>query len=87
MAWYFPMNTVKGIEKAARHINGDDAGGRVFEWYGESGGQLKFYPKASSALWQSEAFRLEPLPDVEHGILAKVAAYFPKQWAQASSSS
>lgn len=83
LSWYFPTDTVKGIEKAARHINGDDADGRVFEWYGESGGQLKFYPKATSALWQSETLRLEPLPDVEHGILAKVAAYFPKLWQDA----
>lgn len=83
LSWYFPVSTVKGVEKAARHINGDDADGRVFEWYGESGGQLKFYPKATAALWQSETFRLETLPDVEHGILAKVAAYFPKSWRDA----
>jgi hypothetical protein len=80
LTWYFPVKTIKGVEVTARHINGDDADGRVFEWYGESGGQLKFYPKASSALWQSEKFRLEPLPDIEHGILAKVAAYFPELW-------
>lgn len=67
LSWYFPVKVVKDIEQAARHINGDGADGRVFEWYGESGGQLKFYPKASSALWQSEMFCLEPLPDVEHG--------------------
>lgn len=83
LTWYFPMGTAKGVERLARHINGDDADGRIFEWYGESGGQLKFYPKASSALWQSEVFRLEPLPDVEHGTLAKVAAYFPELWQDA----
>jgi len=83
LSWYFPIGTVEGIKKPARHINGDDTDGRVFEWYGESGGQLKFYPQASSALWQSEAFRLEPLPDVEHGILTKVAAYFPELWRDA----
>ena len=80
LSWYFPSTISKGVEKVARHINGDDATGRVFEWYGESGGQLKYYPKASSALWQSEPFRLEPLPDMEHGIRAKVAAYFPELW-------
>ena len=53
------------------------------EWYGGSGGQLKFYPFAKDARWQSERFMLEPLLDVEHGILAKAAAYFPKQWATA----
>ena len=83
LTWYSPTVTSKGVEKAARHINGDDAGGRVFEWYGESGGQLKFYPLASSATWQSELFHLEPLPDIEHGILAKVAAYFPEPWLNA----
>ncbi len=83
--WYFPTKTIKGQEVIARHINGDDAEGRVFEWYGESGGQLKFYPKGSSALWQSETFELEPLPDIEHGVLAKVQAYFPELWAKAAS--
>ena len=80
LSWYFPTGVSRGVEKTARHINGDDSEGRVFEWYGESGGQLKYYPKASSALWQSQPFRLEPLPDIEHGIRAKVAAYFPELW-------
>ena len=80
LSWYFPKAIVNGVEKSARHINGDDAEGRVFEWYGESGGQLKYYPKASDALWHSEPFHLEHLPDIEHGILAKVAAYFPELW-------
>ena len=78
--WYFPTNKTKDGERAARHINGDDIDGRVFEWYGESGGQLKYYPKATSALWQSEVFTLEPLPDIEHGVLAKTASYFPDLW-------
>ncbi len=80
LVWYFPRNKTKDGEMAARHINGDDANGRVFKWYGESGGQLKYYPQAVSALWQSEVFMLEPLPDIEHGVLAKVASYFPDLW-------
>ena len=80
LTWYFPTNKTKDGETAARHINGDDADGRVFEWYGESGGQLKYYPKAAAALWQSEVFTLEPLPDIEHGVLAKTASYFPALW-------
>ncbi len=82
--WYFPTKTINGQEKIARHINGDDMEGRVFEWYSESGGQLKFYPKASSALWQSETFELEPLPNRVHSVLAKVQAYFPELWAKAA---
>jgi hypothetical protein len=83
LRWYFPPKKGGGGKTAARHLNGDDADGRVFEWYGESGGQLKYYPKAASALWQSEVFRLEPLPDREHGILAKTATYFPALWKAA----
>lgn len=82
LQWYFPTKKNGDAETAARHINGDDADGRVFEWYGESGGQLKYYPKASAALWQSEVFQLEPLPDIEHGILAKTASYFPDLWQE-----
>lgn len=80
LTWYLPTNKTKDGEVAARHMNGDGADGRIFEWYGESGGQLKYYPKAASALWQSEVFTLEPLPDIEHGVLAKTASYFPDLW-------
>ncbi|MBV9848757.1 MAG: hypothetical protein JO250_03620 [Armatimonadetes bacterium] len=85
LRWYCPVKQVKGIAGLSRRINGDDEAGTIFEWYGESGGQLKYYPPASTAVWQSEPFRLEALPDVEHGILAKVAAYFPGRWAEAVS--
>ena len=58
--------------------------GRVFEWYGQSGGQLKYYPLADTATWASARFRLEPLPDdLPHGILAKAQAYFPQLWPAA----
>jgi len=64
----------------SRRVIGDDATGTLFEWYGESGGQLKYYPAADAALWSSDRFRLEPLGNIEHGILAKAAAYFPQKW-------
>jgi hypothetical protein len=84
--WYFPIVKRKGREVRAKHLNGDDGVGRVFEWYGESsGGQLKYYPLAETALWASDRFRLEPLPgNLEHGILARVAEYFPHLWAEAT---
>jgi hypothetical protein len=57
--------------------------GSLFEWYGESGGQLKYYPFSKDAIWSSERFKLEPLnKNIEYGILAKVASYLPKQWAK-----
>lgn len=79
--WYFP--TKKGGD-TGRRITGDDDSGALFEWYGESGGQLKYYPLASTAIWASEIFQLEPLGDIEYGILKKTVAYFPEKWVDAS---
>jgi hypothetical protein len=70
--WYFPTK---------KRIAGDDEIGRLFEWYGESGGQLKYYPLATNAIWVSKIFQLEPLGDIEYGILNKAASYFPEKWA------
>ncbi len=84
LRWYFPTKQTKESTAPARRINGDDERGTVFEWYGESGGQLKYYPEATSAIWQSDTFRLEPLPDIEFGVLSKVSAYFPKLWSDAN---
>ena len=74
--------TGQGEQPGARVV-GNDASGTRIEWYGESGAQLKYYPPAVEALWQSERFRLEPLPDREYGIQAKAAAYFPELWSAA----
>ena len=75
LKWHYPTEG---------HLSGDDVSGTIFEWYGESGGQLKYYPLADTALWASNRVRLEPLPaNLEHGILAKVVTYFPDLWALA----
>ncbi|MDP3061898.1 MAG: hypothetical protein Q8O40_01610 [Chloroflexota bacterium] len=81
--WYFPAD--KTGSGAAGHLNGDDtSGGRVFEWYGESGGQLKYYPLASDAAWQSPVFMLEPIPTVPRAVIGeKAAEYFPELWKAA----
>jgi hypothetical protein len=81
--WYFPVNR-RG--ELGRRLAGDDETGTLFEWYGESGGQLKYYPLASNAIWISEIFQLEPLADIEYGILNKAASYFPEKWAVANRS-
>jgi transcriptional regulator with XRE-family HTH domain len=80
--WYCPVKLTKNGEILSRRINGDDEQGTLFEWYGESGGQLKYYPFASNAIWVSKRFQLEPLGDIEHGTLAKAAAYFPELWSK-----
>ena len=55
----------------------------LFEWYGDSGGQLKYYPLLEDCLWTSPIFGLEPLPPMAHmyeGITRKAANYFPDSW-------
>jgi hypothetical protein len=71
LAW-----SVKG-----RRLLGVQSGSTLLEWYGLSGGQLKFYPTTASAAWTSTVFKLEPIPkEFESGITAKAATYYPKQW-------
>lgn len=73
----------KEQESQGKRLRGCQEGVRIFEWYGESGGQLKYYPLASTALWASERFKLEPLPTdrIGSGIQAKVADYYPELWS------
>lgn len=68
-------------ESSGRRVTGYDDTGILVEWYGLSGGQLKYYPLITSAIWQSSVFCLEPLPDhLEHGLQHKAALYFPDLW-------
>ena len=79
--WHCPVIKSGGDFKPGNAIRGDDDAGTLFEWYGQSGGLLKYYPKVSNAVWQSEVFRLEPLPpDTRHGLIAKAEAYYPNLW-------
>ncbi len=65
-----------------RSVVGKENDEIVFEWFPESGGQLKYYPPASSAVWTSKRFALEPLPaDIQSGLLAKQPPFFPQRWA------
>src|SRR5258708_11843204 len=49
IVWLFPTGGTR--------LLGNDATGKLYEWYGESGGQLKNYPLVSDALWASKRFR------------------------------
>jgi hypothetical protein len=84
LSWRFPGRITGQTEVVGRRLVGADSTGVVYEWYGESGGQLKYYPLADDALWRSHRFQLEPLPDLEHGLKAKAATYYPNQWKQVS---
>lgn len=65
-----------------RRLVGLDSSGAVIEWYGLSGGQLKYYPFTHDAVWISELFQLEPLPPSElgYGLSRKARDYFPELW-------
>jgi hypothetical protein len=83
LTWDFPNAVRQGQETPGRRLRGKDETGTLFEWYGESGGQLKYYPFVENSLWKSEIFHLEPLPrgwEQKHGILAKAKDYFPESW-------
>ena len=68
-----------------RRLIGMDSNGVLFEWYGLSGGQLKYYPPVERASWYSEPFLLEPLPeDLEPGLQIKAKLYFPEKWNRLS---
>ena len=69
----------------SRRLIGEDDRAIIFEWYPFSGGQLKYYPLSSEAIWKSDVFQLEPLPDdLGHIAINKAATYFPEIWHKVS---
>jgi hypothetical protein len=71
---------------SGRRLIGRDDDGVMIEWYGHSGGQLKYYPFADKAIWSSEVFKLEALPesDLGYGLKRRVLEYFPELWRKAN---
>ena len=88
LQWDFPdVAESDGSQRAGRRLRGKDNLGILFEWYGESGAQLKYYPNVENALWKSDTFRLEILPQdsiIQHSIMAKAKFYFPEHWVATS---
>ncbi|HWC55224.1 MAG TPA: hypothetical protein VG676_16685, partial [Chitinophagaceae bacterium] len=54
----------------------------IIEWYGTSGGQLKYYPTKNDVIWQSNVFKLEAIPKNKIGdvLIQKAKTYFPEKW-------
>jgi hypothetical protein len=69
-------------EKKSKTLVGNKNGRDVIEWYPDSGGQLKYFPHVTDAIWQSHVFKLEALPEnrLGYGIKQKAIAYFPELW-------
>lgn len=55
----------------------------IWEWYGWSGGQLKYYPLIEWARWVSKPFALEvpPVQNPNVTLAEKAARYWPEKWA------
>ncbi len=89
LTWNFPVRkklvtSYQVDDFKAMILHGNDTTCTLFEWYGESGGQQKYYPTIDNAIWSSPRFQLETLPknDSGYGILAKAAACFPQLWSE-----
>jgi hypothetical protein len=83
----FPRGIVwtHGTKNCVRGIDPAVPGATLFDWYWKSGGQLKYYPRAASARFSSEAFTLARCPVTS--IAAKTSRYFPREWAAAQGES
>ncbi len=81
----FPLTFPAGIEwsyRSAKCLKGTDPerpGETLFDWYALSGGQLKYYPRANTALYSSEVFALADLPR-QISVAEKAARYWPSEW-------
>jgi hypothetical protein len=80
-----PDSKTLSWEVNGRRLLGRDEEGVMIEWYGHSGGQLKYYPFADKAIRSSEVFKLEPLPasGLGYGLKRRVLEYFPDLWGKA----
>ena len=81
LSWYnldlhTPAPELMRWEYTGRRIFATFDGHQYWEWYGESGGQLKYYPKLEDALWVSEPFELAE-PPYEETPLDKAKRYWP----------
>jgi hypothetical protein len=81
----FPLIYKDGIKweyKSNRCLTGldpDDQTESLFDWYGSSGGQLKYYPRAMDALYKSDVFRMLKPPS-KVTLTDKAKLYFPREF-------
>lgn len=80
-----PVPETLSWDVQGKRLIGRDNENVMIEWYGYSGGQLKYYPFADRAIWSSEVFKLEPLPESDLGyeLRQRVIEYFPDLWQKA----
>ena len=64
--------------KALKGYDPDFPGEVLFDWYAQSGGQLKYYPKATASLYASSVFTLIDAENID--LFEKAASYWPDEW-------
>jgi hypothetical protein len=86
--WHsFGLGFAEGIKwkyRSAKSLMGFDPGYPkevLFDFYPFSGGQLKYYPRASAALYCSPVFELEK--PIKSSVLTKAARYYTQLWGEA----
>jgi hypothetical protein len=83
ITWSFPdVSKKNGATRAGKRLQGNIGNEKIIEFYYGSGGQLKYYPRVTDAIWASKPFQLESLEKVKQlfGAQEKAAAYFRKKW-------
>lgn len=83
LTWYCPTKISRGQEVPCKRIQGDINGIKIFDYYGTSGGQLKYYYPLSWPIVWSCSFMLEPLPTEiisQDPALRKASSYFNEAW-------
>ncbi|WP_460801458.1 hypothetical protein [Microbacterium sp. GXF6406] len=76
-----PVTDVEWIAEGKRldgWIQVDGRRHRLWQWYADSGGQLKYYPPLSWGEWSSGSFTLEQ-PDPQ-SLRSRAIDYFPDLW-------
>lgn len=68
------------VSSLAGYIDGPRGEHRLWQFFGNSGGQLKYYPPIGWEEWRSGTFQLE-LPPV-HDLVDKVHDYWPGMWPE-----
>lgn len=91
--------SILDVEDYAWHINSKrvyalrEDGKKFFEWYYNSGGQVKYYPLIGEARWVSQVFYLKPTLDevgrpiqIKDVLKSKIKTYFPEDADELTSS-
>ena len=80
---WFPLDLLQPVNltwdySGARIFGKTAEGHTLWEWYGRSGGQLKWYPLIADAVWDSGYFELEPA--VAGTLVEKAQQMYPHLW-------